>query len=440
MKQKIMVVLCASSALNYIDDIRNAGYDPVILEPFVQENRRDEARKIFDTEYARLKGELPAIYVAKESYEDTLAMVREINPCVILPGTDYALELATNLAFDLGLPGNPPEHLPYLREKDMMQEAVKAAGLRYIRGKVVSTVEEAVTYYREELKGRPAIVKPLRGAGSAGVIACLDVEELVRAVSEDIELARKKNAPNIAVLIQEMIIGTEYFANTVTLNGHTVVTNVMCYEKRLIATERPVYVRGTAVDSSNPIYSAITEYVVKVVDAVGLKIGPTHTEVMVDEDGPVLIEVNARLAGADQPAEWQDKVMGLHESDISLRAYLGKDILHNSFDGYAAVPSKDGKYSYYNRLRPGCVQCAVTVNDIEAEGFIGRDLILGLSSTYSYLGFDTPRSYPATKDFFTLIGMVYMVNDSEKQLEEDFHKLLDIEMNHIEELFRLKQV
>ena len=66
-----MVVLCASSAINYIEDIRNA-------------------------EYARLKGEIPAIYVAKESYEDTLAMVREINPCVILPGTDYALELATN--------------------------------------------------------------------------------------------------------------------------------------------------------------------------------------------------------------------------------------------------------------------------------------------------------------------------------------------------------
>ena len=438
MKQKIMVVLCASSALNYIDDIRHAGYEPVILEPFVPDNQRDEARKVFDTEYARLKGELPAVYAAKESYSDTLAMVKEINPCVILPGTDYALELATNLAFDLGLPGNPPERLPYLREKDMMQEAVKAAGLRYIRGKVVRTVEEAVLYFREELKCRPAIVKPLRGAGSAGVVACLDEGELVKAVSDDIELAKKKNSPVIAVLIQEMIVGTEYFANTVTLNGHTVVTNVMCYEKRMIAAERPVYVRGTAVDSSNPIYGTITEYVVKVVNAVGLKIGPTHTEVMVDEYGPVLIEVNARLAGADQPAGWQDKVLGLHESDIALRAYLGKDILHNSYDGYSAVPGKDGKYSYYNRLRPGCVQCAVTAKNIETEEFIGRDFIMGLSSTYSYLGFASPRSYPATRDFFTLIGTIYMVNDSQKQLEEDFHMLLDIEMNHIDKIFRLK--
>lgn len=438
MKQKIMVVLCASSAINYIEDIRNAGYEPVILEPYVLENRREEARKVFDAEYARLKGEIPTIYVAKESYEDTLAMVREINPCVILPGTDYALELATNLAYDLGLPGNPPERLPYLREKDMMHEALKAAGLRYIRGKVVSTVEEAVRYFREELKSRPAIVKPLRGAGSAGVVACLDEEELSRAVSDDIELAEKKNAPVIAVLIQEMIVGTEYFVNTVTLNGRTVVTNVMCYEKRKIAAERPVYVRSMAVDSGNPIYETLTDYVTKVVDAVGLKIGPMHTEVMVDEDGPVLIEVNARLAGADQPAEWQDKVMGLHESDIALRAYLGKDIFHNSYDDYAAVPAKGGNYYCYNRLRPGGIQYAVTTKDIETEEFIGLDLIMGLSSSYSCQGFEAPRSYPVTKDFFTLTGTVFMVNDSENQLEEDFHNLLDIEMNHIEKLFRLK--
>lgn len=438
MKQKIMVVLCASSALNYIDDIRNAGFEPVILEPFVPENRRDEARKVFDTEYARLEGELPAVYIAKESYEDTLAMVQKINPCVILPGTDYALELATNLAYDLGLPCNPPERLPYLREKDKMHEAVKAAGLRYIRGKVVSTVEEAVRYFREELKSKPAIVKPLRGAGSAGVVACLDEEELAKAVSDDIELAKKKNAPVIAVLIQEMIFGTEYFVNTVTLNGRTVVTNVMCYEKRRIAAERPVYVRATALDSTDPIYCKITDYVVKTIDAVGLKIGPMHTEVMVDEDGPVLIEVNARLAGADQPAKWQDKVMGLHESDIALRAYLGKDIFHTSYNGYAAVPAKNGDYSYYNRLRPGCFQCAVTTKDIDAEEFIGQKTIMDLSSVYSFLGFDAPRSYSATTDFFTFIGTVFMVNDFQKQLDEDFHKLLDIEMNHIEKLFILK--
>lgn len=438
MKKRIMVVLCASSALNYIQDIINAGYEPVILEPFVPENQRDEARKVFDGEYARLKCQRPQVYMAKEKYEDTLAMVREIDPCVIVPGTDFALELATNLAYDLGLPCNNPKQLPYLREKDMMQEAAKAAGLRYIRGRVVKTTEEALDYYHNELKSKPAIVKPLRGAGSAGVVACMNEEELIAAVSEDIELAKKKNAPDIAVLVQEMIIGTEYFVNTVTQNGRTVVTNVMRYDKRKFTAERPVYVRGTAISNNDPIYHTLCGYVIDVVNATGLTIGPLHTEVMVDEDGPVLIEVNARLAGADQPAAWQDRVMGIHESDISLRAYLGKDITRNSYDDYAAVSSQDGKYSFYSRKCSGCFQFGVTTRDFDAEEFIGKELIESFASTYSWVGFEAPRHYATTKDFFTILGLIFMANDSEEEYDRDYLALLDIEMNHVERLFRLK--
>lgn len=435
-----MVVLCASSALNYIEDIIHAGYEPVILEPFVPENQRDEARKVFDGEYARLKCQRPQVYIAKEKYEDTLAMVREINPCVIVPGTDFALELATNLAYDLGLPCNNPQQLPYLREKDKMQEAVKAAGLRHIRGKVVSTTEEALDYYHNVLKGKPAIVKPLRGAGSAGVVACMNEEELVKAITEDIALAKKKNAPDIAVLVQEMIMGTEYFVNTVTQNGRTVVTNVMRYDKRKFTAERPVYVRATAIGSDDPIHQTLCEYVIDVVNATGLSIGPTHTEVMVDEDGPVLIEVNARLAGADQPAAWQDRVLGIHESDISLRAYLGKDITHNSYDSYSTIEAPKGNYSFFRRKKSGCIHNAITTRDIDAEEFVGKELIEGLPSTHSWIGFDAPRHYVTTKDFFTLIGNVYMANDSEENLERDFHTMLDIEINHIERLFKIRQL
>lgn len=434
-----MVVLCASSALNYIEDILNAGYEPVILEPFVPENQRDEARKVFDGEYARLKCQRPQVFIAKEKYEDTLAMVREIDPCVIVPGTDFALELATNLAYDLGLPCNNPKQLPYLREKDMMQEAAKAAGLRYIRGKVVKTTEEALDYYHNELKGKPAIVKPLRGAGCLGVVACLNEEELVKAITENIEMARKMNAPEIAVLVQEMITGTEYFVNTVTQNGHTVVTNVMRYDKRKFTAERPVYVRATAIGSDDPIHHVLCQYVIDVVNATGLTIGPMHTEVMVDEDGPVLIEVNARLAGADQPAAWQDRLLGIHESDISLRAYLGKDITHNSYDpSTSSGQAPDGKYLFYSRRCSGCFQFAVTTRDIDAEEFIGKELIESFASTYSWVGFEAPRHYATTKDFFTIMGLIFMANDSEEDYERDYHALLDLEMNHVERLFRLK--
>ena len=144
MKKKVMVVLCASSAINYIEDIRNAGYEPVILEPSIPGVPPAEVRKELEAEYTHIKGERPAIYAASQNYGETLEMVRTIAPCCIIPGTDFGLELATTLAHDLGLPGNNPVRLPYMREKDKMQEAVKAAGLRSIRGKVVTTVEVVI--------------------------------------------------------------------------------------------------------------------------------------------------------------------------------------------------------------------------------------------------------------------------------------------------------
>lgn len=429
-----MVVLCVSSAKNYIEDIRHLGYEPVILEPIIGQ----QIRELLDDIYANLKGGCPEIFYEKESYEDTLAMVREIAPCVIIPGTDFVLELATRLAYDLGLPGNNPAQLPYLREKDKMQEAIKDAGLRYIRGKVVTTIDEAVAYYRDELNGKPAIVKPLKGAGSNGVIACMDETELIKAVVDDIAMDGNDGTANASVLVQEMIIGTEYFVDTVTRDGQTVVTNVMRYIKKKLNAERPVYICSVAVDSTEPIYKTLADYVIKVVDAVGLTVGPSHTEVMVDEEGPVLIEVNARLAGGEQPAEWQSMVLGLHESDIALRAYLGMDILHDSCGVTSAEYDNDGGYGYFRRRCPGYIHQAFTPNDLDVIEFVGKEMFDSLPSVQSWNGFKSHRHYPATIDFLTEIGVVFMANPSEEDLERDFRVLTDIEMNHIEKLFRIK--
>lgn len=438
MKKKVMVVLCASSAINYIEDIRNAGYEPVILEPSIPGVPPAEVRKELEAEYAHIKGERPAIYAASQNYGETLEMVRTIAPCCIIPGTDFGLELATTLAHDLGLPGNNPERLPYMREKDKMQEAVKAAGLRSIRGKVVTTVEEGIAYFREELKGKSAIVKPLRSAGSRGVVACLTEEELCDAIADDMDMARREKAPFIGVLVQERIVGTEYYVNTMTMGGQTVVTNVVRYDKMKLTAERPIYVSGVSLQPDDALCRMLMDYVVKVVKATGLEIGPMHTEVMVDEDGPVLIEVNARMAGAAQPAEWQDMVLGLHESDIALRAYLGKDIHTDSYNNCKAVASADGQYAYFLRKRPGYIHVGVSPRDFEAEEFIGKELIESLASTFSWHGFEAPHRYEATRDFFTIPGLVYLVNDSAEQVQRDHETLLDIEMNHMDKLFKMK--
>merc|ERR1712178_394386 len=50
-----------------------------------------------------------------------------------------------------------------------------------------------------------------------------------------------------------------------------------------------------------PEQDALTSYVFRVLDAVGLRFGPCHTEVMMTPRGPVLVEVNARMHGLQGP-------------------------------------------------------------------------------------------------------------------------------------------
>ena len=43
---------------------------------------------------------------------------------------------------------------------------------------------------------------------------------------------------------------------------------------------------------------------------------------MIDQDGPVLIEVNCRPCGGNMPAKFLDKISGQHETDSILDSYL----------------------------------------------------------------------------------------------------------------------
>ncbi len=427
MKRKIIVIYCISSSLNYIEDIRREGYEPVIMEITAPQEIREYVRKALDVEYSYIKGEKPLVVQECSDYHQTLRMVREMNPVLVIAGGDLGLKLASKLSHDLGLPGHRVERLPYLRRKDKMHEALKDAGLRYIRGKVVSSVEEGIEFYENELNGKSAIVKPLDGGGSVGVMACHSRGAVAEALRRDF-------ADSGTALVQEMINGTEYYVNTVTFNGRTVVTNVCRYDKVQVGDMRPVYVKAVSLSPADETLSPMIRYVIEALDAVGLEIGPAHTEVMLDEKGPVLIEVNARLAGGHQPSEWQDLVLGIHESEIALRAYLGKDIFESGAGVKAGIMTADGIRCYPLRSN-GLWHPVFISREMEAKDNPIVDIVLNMASYHSHKGLTAPSHYDMTIDLSNSGGTIYMTHPDAAVLESDFADLLDLELNHIEQLF-----
>ena len=158
--RNIVIVDPVSTAYNFVEDVVRRGYQPVVLTSKVQKDGTLEELKqegTGDTEESQDISAIlykdfwhqPLFLEEQETYEETLQMIRELNPVLVVAGADSGMVLATKLAADLNLPGNPVEYLDAMTKKNAMHEALKQAGLRYILGKTVSSPEEALAFCRE---------------------------------------------------------------------------------------------------------------------------------------------------------------------------------------------------------------------------------------------------------------------------------------------------
>ena len=124
-KRKIVIIQCISSSVNYISDIRDMGFEPVLMELGVPESRIEFDRKWHD-DYYSLNGDiLPDIFRESEKYEDNLELMKKLDTLLIIPGSDRALEIAMQLSADLGLPGNSFKNIRAMQNKYYMQDDLK---------------------------------------------------------------------------------------------------------------------------------------------------------------------------------------------------------------------------------------------------------------------------------------------------------------------------
>jgi len=411
--KSIVIVDLLSTGCNYVADIVRRGYKPVILESLVIANSL--AYEEVQENYKRLKT-TPVVIREKEPYEETVAEIKKYDPVLVLPATESGVILANRLACDLELPCNDIRYLDAMTKKDAMHEALKAAGIRYIQGKVVASAEEAVSFCKDNgiLK---AVVKPMQSAGSIGLYLCDDESEVADAVTELQSMCDFAGRPYEKVLVQERIFGTEYIVNTVSRDGEHRVTSIGRYKKVETPDGHYVYDYLYYIDKIEPGIAEMVEYAFNVADAIHYKNGIIHGEYMIDEKGPVLIEVNCRPVGSSQPAEFLDLITGQHETDSALDALLDP------------VKFKADCEKPYGLRRTGALKFIIVKEDIDADDGPVLEVVKQLSSTYkiSIDVADAPKYYQKTIDVDTSGGVIYMVNEDKKVLDEELSIIRKIE-------------
>jgi biotin carboxylase len=218
---------------------------------------------------------------------------------VVVPGCETGVVLADRLAADLQQRGNNPNTSKYRRNKLFMGQRLreKDVDLRAIDQTACKNASEAVAWCTERNLS-DCFVKPLDSGGSDKVRRCrVRYQELSFAINDILTHRNVTGTKNEYALIQECIDGTEYVVDHVSLDGNHFTTAVFRYSKRTGPDGSIIYDTMRLVEPDSPQVPHLVGYTKSVLDALEVKNGPSHAELMLDAKGPVLIEVGARPHG-----------------------------------------------------------------------------------------------------------------------------------------------
>ena len=415
--RNIIVVECISTGKNYIGDIVNRGYNPVVLH--LKDSDTEDGEKFGEhvlEEYKMIPYEFDMIY-EKDTFEETLEEVQKFNPLLVVPGNERGVILATRLSYELGLLGNSIENLDAMTLKNEMHNRLAERGLRSIKGKVIHSLDEALEFYDEE-NLKEVVIKPTYSAGSASVRICLNRDEMIDSIKHLFDKVNYYGDKIDELLVQERINGVEYIVNTVTHKGIHRVTLVWKYNKVRTSEGAIVYDSCETVNELSLGEAEMVEYAYKVADALEIRYGPVHGEYMIDEKGPVLIEVNCRPCGGGMPADFLDLISGQHETDSILDSYLKPkcffDELKKNYKLYS-----HGTLKFFITPKNMIVRSSPIVNiEKKLKAFHESTLI---NTTYNDMFFQK------TEDLNTAAGYAFLVHKEKSAVDHDLNFLRDVE-------------
>src|SRR5438105_4959065 len=209
-----------------------------------------------------------------------------------LANWEVLVTLAARLRERWGLPGMSPDTVRGFRDKELMKERVRAAGLRVPRSRRVRTEREV----REaaEAIGLPLILKPISGAGSADTHAVRTPAEL------EVALRATRGVPEASC--EEYVEGEEFTFDTVCIDGKPAFENVAAYLPKPLEARSQQWVSPVIITVREMYQERLAGGVAlgrKVLGALGMGDGFTHMEWFLTPKGEAVFgEIGCRPGGA----------------------------------------------------------------------------------------------------------------------------------------------
>lgn len=354
-----------------------------------------------------------AVVVHTGDVAATAARLRELGVSAVVAGTEIGVPLGDVLSAALDLPGNDPDHSDSRRDKGAMVEALRAAGVPAIPTLRTSRLTDALDW-AHDIGTRGYVVKPADSAGSDGVAFCRSRAELAAAWHAIHGRANAMGGSNNTLVVQQQVHGMQYIVNTVSAGGQHMIAEIWADHRIQTPDGHGVYDRTEwlSPDEDPALFALLASYVRRAITAVGVRFGPAHSEVMLTETGPILIETGVRPEGPVNP-DAVTLAVGTHHVRAAVDAVVAGRV----------VPELEPR-----TLRHACrvTLCAPYDGTVDSAGWAK---VLDLPAVAGTLGHVTGGSpVRTTVDLLTSPDSIYLVGDRDV-IEDSYRTIRELERN-----------
>lgn len=332
---------------------------------------------------------------------DALLKVVEERPVnAIVAVGDRPTVMAAYLSRLLGLPGHPPDAAAAARDKRLMREKLKTAGLPTPSFQSVAASVDAMSLLDRLVF--PVVVKPTVLSASRGVIRADDplsfatAFDRLRRLLASTEVRELRDPEADIVQIEEYIPGPEYTLEGILENG--VLRPLAIFDKPDLMDgpffEETIYVTPSRLAPA--AQRQIADAVAAAAAALGLHHGPIHAECRVNSRGVFVLEVAARPIGGlcAKALRFEQAGISIGFEEYLLRNALGEPMgdWRRESRASAVMMIPIPRSGVYRRVDG--VETAANVPHIEEVTITAKpdQRLLKLPEGASYLGFIFARA------------------------------------------------
>lgn len=402
MNRPVVIINPVSSGIELAPAFKARGI-PAIAVTLKHQDGSGFGSKIRTSDFVQIIPEQP----------DLEKVIKKFDPLAIIPGAEGSVSLAEHLTSILKPQfSNDPKKSRHRLHKALMQEALEEAGVPALKTLHTASESEAANWIKDNaLEDSPLIVKPPASAGSDKVFHISAKGDWRKAFNRVLtEPSQITDQCSETVVIQEQAIGTEFAVGTVSANGRHYLAHLIKYNKTSVGERKTVFDHVEFVPYDKDALGDLFGYTQKVLDALGIRWGAAHTEIMLTNKGPRLIESGARMCGGPVVG-FAREASGSSQADRLVEVYVDGDVLTK-------------EYAFRKTVVPVFLKATRHGSVSNVEVFDSVSQLPTLLSKYIWV--KNGDTVDQTEDYLSSIGIIALSGDREA-IFSDYEKIRMIE-------------